>query len=33
VIQKGGAITFKKIGQNTTDRPSVEDVLAQLSDN
>ena len=32
VIQKGGAITFKKIGQNTTDRPSVDDILAQLAE-
>ncbi|HET9993264.1 MAG TPA: redoxin domain-containing protein [Kofleriaceae bacterium] len=32
VIQKGGAISFKKIGQSTTDRPTVDDILAQLPD-
>ncbi|MEO8841930.1 MAG: peroxiredoxin family protein [Kofleriaceae bacterium] len=32
VIQKGGAVTFKKIGGSMTDRPSVDDVLAQLTD-
>ncbi|MEO8548823.1 MAG: redoxin domain-containing protein [Kofleriaceae bacterium] len=32
VIQKGGAITFKKIGDGTNDRPSVDDVLAQLTE-
>lgn len=32
VIQKGGAITFKKIGDSTNDRPSVDEVLAQLTE-
>jgi peroxiredoxin len=32
VIQKGGAITFKKIGQSTTDRPTVDEILAQLGE-
>src|SRR5450432_1782098 len=32
VIQKGGAVTFKKIGSNTNDRPSVDEVLAQLTE-
>ncbi len=32
VIQKGGAVTFKKIGGSMTDRPSVDEVLAQLAD-
>jgi peroxiredoxin len=32
VIQKGGAVTFKKIGGNTNDRPSVDEVLAQLTE-
>jgi len=32
VIQKGGTVTYKKIGGSMTDRPTVEDVLAQLTD-
>jgi hypothetical protein len=32
VIQKGGSVTYKKIGGSMTDRPTVEDVLAQLTD-
>jgi peroxiredoxin len=32
VIQKGGAITFKKIGQSTTDRPTVDEILAALGE-
>ncbi|HEY0250024.1 MAG TPA: peroxiredoxin family protein [Kofleriaceae bacterium] len=30
IVQKGGAITFKKIGETTNDRPSAEQILAQL---
>ena len=32
VIQKGGAVTFKKIGGSMTDRPSTDEVLAQLTE-
>ena len=32
VIQKGGAVTFKKIGTGASDRPTVDEVLAQLTD-
>lgn len=30
IVQKGGAVTFKKIGTNTNDRPSADEILAQL---
>ncbi len=32
VIQKGGAVTFKRIGGNTNDRPSADEILAALTD-
>jgi len=32
VIQKGGAVTFKRIGGNTNDRPSTDEILAALTD-
>ena len=32
VIQKGGAVTFKRIGGHTNDRPSTDEILAALTD-
>jgi peroxiredoxin len=30
IIQKGGAITFRKVGENQTDRPTADQVIAEL---
>jgi len=32
VIQKGGAVTFKRIGGTPNDRPSTDEILAALTD-
>src|SRR5260221_12528734 len=30
VIQKGGAITFRKVGENQTDRPTADQILVEV---